>query len=171
MAGMPAPYPTRALRESELTPGFPGGVLVTRHALDARYAWDAGQAIGGFLEGLAAGRILGRRCGGCERVLVPPRMFCEECFRPTEEWVQLPDVGTVVSHSLCRVAWDLAPRAVPQICALIELDGRPSARLFHILGNVSPARVTDGLRVRAIWRPRSERTASILDIRHWEIHA
>ncbi len=30
-------------------------------------------------------------CSACERTLVPPRAFCERCFRPTDGWTDVPD--------------------------------------------------------------------------------
>ena len=42
-----------------------------------------------FLRGLQDAEIWGRKCDGCERVMVPPRMYCERCYRPTDRWVRL----------------------------------------------------------------------------------
>ncbi|MGH2726802.1 MAG: Zn-ribbon domain-containing OB-fold protein, partial [Actinomycetota bacterium] len=85
---------------------FRTGIAVD-HQVDARYAWDAGVAIGRYLEGLKQGKILARVCHGCERTLVPPRMFCEQCFRPTDEWAEVKDTGTVNTFSLAYVTWDM----------------------------------------------------------------
>jgi hypothetical protein len=38
----------------------------------AKYAWAAGTAMSRFLEELKNGRIIGRKCARCHRVLVPP---------------------------------------------------------------------------------------------------
>jgi len=78
----------------------------------ARYAWAAGIAISAFLEGLKRGKILGRKCVGCDRVLVPPRMFCERCFRPTDEWVELP--GTEVSPEELHIGMPVEPVWKPE---------------------------------------------------------
>lgn len=166
-AAVPPPYPTHALSEAQVRAAAGDGVLTVRHALASSYAWDAGLAIGGFLEGLLAGRILGRSCRSCGRVLVPPRMFCELCFLPTDGWVELPGAGTVTAFSVCRVSWDLAPLADPELPAVIQLGGAISARLLHRLGGVDPAGISVGMPVRAVWKPQSERTGSVLDIRYW----
>ena len=55
----------------------------------SRYEWDAGEAMGAFLEGLRDGRIVATYCASCERTLVPPRKFCERCFRPTDAWTEV----------------------------------------------------------------------------------
>jgi len=50
-----------------------GRVLFETWDPNARYAWDAGVAIGGYLQGLKAGKLTGRTCPECRRVLIPPR--------------------------------------------------------------------------------------------------
>jgi uncharacterized OB-fold protein len=136
------------------------------HEVDARYAWDTGVAVSRFLEGLREGRILGRACRQCERVLVPPRMFCERCFRPTDRWVEVERTGTVNTFSICHVSWDMKPLEEPEIPAVIEIDGSDGG-LMHTLGEVDPDSVRVGMRVEAVWKPPPERAGSILDISHF----
>jgi uncharacterized OB-fold protein len=154
------PFPTRSLTAVELREQ----VVTVSHAVRARYAWDAGVAIGGYLDGLKAGKLLGRHCRTCGRTLVPPRMFCEQCFRLTDGWVEVPDTGTVNTFSVCYVTWDMQPLTVPELPAVIELgDGG----ILHKLGEIDPADVRVGMPVRAVWKPAADRVGSILDIRHW----
>ena len=167
---MPQPFPTRSLSDAELREG----VVTVSHALRAEYAWDAGVAIGAYLDGLRAGRILGRTCRRCDRVLVPPRMFCEQCFRPTQGWVEVPATGRVATFSVCYVTWDMQPLVLPELPAVIELgEGRaeagvgPHPGILHRLGGVDPDDVSIGMRVRAVWKPAREREGSVLDIRYW----
>jgi acetyl-CoA C-acetyltransferase len=136
------------------------------HAVDARYGWDAGVAIGRFLDGLREGRILGRECRGCERVLVPPRMFCERCFRGTDAWVEVERSGVVQTFSICHVRWDMKPLEQPELPAVISIDGSDGG-LLHRLGEVSPDEVRIGMAVEAVWRPEADRTGSILDIAYF----
>ncbi len=136
------------------------------HALDARYSWDAGVAIGRYLDGLREGRILGRECRGCERVLVPPRMFCERCFRGTDAWVEVESTGVVQTFSICNVRWDMEPLEEPELPAVIAIDGSDGGFL-HRLGEVAPEAISIGMAVEAVWRPEAERTGSILDISHF----
>jgi acetyl-CoA C-acetyltransferase len=136
------------------------------HAVDARYAWDAGVAIGRYLDGLREGRILGRQCRACDRVLVPPRMFCERCFRETDGWVEAEATGVVQTFSVCHVRWDMEPLAEPELPAVIAIDGSDGGFL-HKLGEVAPDDVRIGMAVEAVWRPETERTGSILDIAYF----
>ena len=151
-----------------------GDTLVTEWKVKAEYTWDTGTAVGTFLEGLKAGRILGIKCTNCNRVLIPPRAFCELCFRPINEWVQLSDTGLINTFSVSFVNWDATRRERPEIPAVIEIEGAsPGMGILHLLGQVGNdldsvlKKVSIGKRVRAVWKPARERTGSITDIRYF----
>ncbi|HEX6844910.1 MAG TPA: Zn-ribbon domain-containing OB-fold protein [Actinomycetota bacterium] len=135
--------------------------------LDIRYAWDPGQAVGAFLDGLSEGRILATTCSSCGRTLVPPRAFCERCFRPTDGWVELPSTGTVETFSICHVAWDMRSLEEPELPAVIRIDGASDGGFLHRLGEIDPMAIRIGTEVEAVWRPIDERSGSILDIAYF----
>ncbi len=147
-------------------------VSVTPWTPALEYAWDAGEAISRFLQGLQEGRILGVRCRRCGRTVTPPRTFCEVDFRPMDEWVELPDTGTINTFSICYVTWDMKPLRRPQIPAVIEIDGTaPRVGFLHLIGGVRGRTVDDvrrqisvGTPVRAVWKPPRQRTGAITDI-------
>jgi uncharacterized OB-fold protein len=158
------PYATggRALSDEEFR-SAPGAV---EHGVDARYAWDAGVAVGRYLDGLRRGHLLGRECRRCERVLVPPRMFCERCFRGTDGWVEVEHTGIVQTFSICHVTWDMQRLETPEVPAVIAIDGSDGGFL-HKLGEVRPEDVHVGMAVEAVWKPIGEREGSILDIAYF----
>jgi len=133
----------------------------------ARYAWDTGVAIGRFLAGLKEGRLLARRCHRCQRVLLPPRMFCEQCFRPTNDWLTIPDTGTVNTYSISHIRWDASPLEDPVVIAVVRIDQTSDGGLLHYLGGVDGTDVRIGMRVQAVWKPEAQREGSILDIIHF----
>ncbi len=145
---------------------FRSAVGAVEHAVDARYAWDTGVAISRFLDGLQQGKVLGRECRGCERVLVPPRMFCERCFRETDAWIEVESTGVVQTYSICHVSWDMQALDEPEIPAVIWIDGSDGA-LLHVLGDVRPDDVRVGMSVEAAWKSKGERVGSILDIAYF----
>ena len=142
----------------------PGAVDTT---FDGAYRWDPGAAAGAFLDGLQEGRIRATTCSSCGRTLVPPRAFCERCFRPTDGWIDVSTSGTVETFSLCYVTWDMHQLDVPEIPAVIRLDGASNGGFLHLIGDVDPDDVRIGMRVEAVWRPEAEREGSILDISHF----
>ncbi len=146
-----------------------GKVLTFKWRPNAKYAWSAGIAYGRFLEELKNGRIIGRRCRECERVLVPPRMFCEQCFRSTDEWVFVKNTGKINTFSISYLDADARRIKTPIPVAVIDLDGAsPGIGILHKLGNVDPKRIYIGMRVRAVWKPAKQREGSVTDIKYWE---
>jgi uncharacterized OB-fold protein len=106
-------------------------------------------------------------CSQCERTLVPPRKFCERCFRPTDTWTDVEAVGTVQTFSICHVRWDMVPLDPPELPAVIRLDDASEGGFLHTLGEVDPATVTIDMAVEAVWKPLEDRAGSILDIAYF----
>ena len=135
---------------------------------NAQYAWDAGVAIGRYLAELKEGRLIGVHCRQCRRTVIPPRNFCEWCFRPMDDWIALPDTGTVNTFSLCYVTWDMKRVEEPEISAVIDIDGtKPLVGIMHLLGEVAPDHVKIGMKVKAVWKPSKEREGAITDIKYF----
>jgi uncharacterized OB-fold protein len=146
-----------------------GTYLVERYETSLGYSWSSGVAIGRYLEGLKEGIIWGRSCHVCRRTLVPPRMYCEQCFRPTDEWVRLGDTGRVITYSISYVNSDASRRGEPIIVAVIGIDGASPKEIgiLHILAEIEPAKVRVGMRVAAVWKEGQSRTGAITDIRYF----
>lgn len=143
--------------------------LLTSYETELRYAWTTGRATSRFLAGLRKAEVWGTKCGGCLRVLVPPRTYCERCFRTTSDWVRVRDTGSVQTYSISYVNADASRRRTPILVAVVAIDGAsPGMGLLHLLGRVAPRRVSVGMRVRAVWRNEASRSGSITDIRHFE---
>ncbi len=150
------------------TEEFRSGRFTQEYRPRAEYAWDTGPAIGRYLEELKNGRLVGRHCHSCDRTFIPPRSFCELCFRPADDWVVLQNTGVVNTFSLCYITWDMQVLTEPQIPAVIEIDGAsPEHGILHLLGDVDPQDVSVGMKVQAVWKPADDRTGAITDILHW----
>ena len=145
-----------------------GRVTQTRFRPDAKYAWAAGEAMTRFLEELEAGRLIARTCNGCKRILFPPRMFCEECFRPTDAWTYIRDTGTIETFSVSYLDTDAKRIADPILVGVVSLDGAsPKMGMMHFFGEMTKDEIHIGMRVKASWKPTGERTGSVLDIRYF----
>jgi uncharacterized OB-fold protein len=146
--------------------------------ISLRYLHVPGEAISRFLNGLKEGRITGTQCDACGRVLIPPRHFCEWCFRRVDRWVEHPGTGTVSTYSFSYIGTDPGVRLEkPEIVAVIWFDGtvvkRPASKtvvhaagILHRLRGVEPSEVRVGMAVKPVWR--RERVGSILDIDYFE---
>jgi uncharacterized OB-fold protein len=110
------------------------------------------------------GRILGSICQECDRTYVPGTIFCERCLGELDEWVDVGTTGEVHTFTLLFENYDGTPRQEPEIVAFVSFgDGG----IIHHLAEVAPEDVTIGMQVEAVFKPRSERTGSILDIEHF----
>ena len=144
-------------------------ILTTRWVPKAEYAWDAGVAIGRYLAELKNGKLVGVRCHHCQRTVIPPRVFCEWCFHPMDEWVELEDHGVVNTFSITYVRWDMVRVEQPLIPAVIEIAGASKGMgILHLLGEVDPKAVKIGMKVKAVWKPVKQRSGAITDIRYFK---
>ncbi|HXW37373.1 MAG TPA: Zn-ribbon domain-containing OB-fold protein [Nitrososphaerales archaeon] len=166
MSSKIAKYPGTEVTPEELESGR---FLLTSYETVTRYSWTSGVAISRFLDGLKEGEVWARRCNSCGRTIVPPRMYCEECFRPTDDWVRVKDRGTVSTFSISYVNADASRRKTPILVTVVWLDGAsPENGILHLLGEVKPKDVRVGMKVKAVWKPKSQREGAITDIRYFK---
>ena len=168
-AGPPPPPVLRPCRQPSLVGcafHSASGPWTTRST--SRTSGTPGEAMGAFLEGLRDGRIVATHCVSCERTLVPPRKFCERCFRPTDRWDEVAATGRRgdvldLPRSLGHAAAGPAGAARRDPAGRRE-PGRVPAQARR--GGAGRRRAS-GWRSRPCGRPLEERTGSILDIAYF----
>ncbi|TMR95031.1 DNA-binding protein [Nonomuraea basaltis] len=129
----------------------------------SEYRLQAGGALRVFLEGIERGVFLGSRCDQCDKVYVPLRHSCPECGSTISETRELPDTGTITTFAINNLPDPRAPQ-VPFVSAYILLDNA-DIPIIALIGDVPVHEVRQGMRVKAVWVPESERTASMANIR------
>ena len=133
-----------------------------------KFAWSVGIAIGRFLEELEKGRIIASTCSICGRIMVPPRVYCEKCFKPTDGWKYVEDTGTINTYSISYLAADASRLKEPILVAIIDLDGASEGMgIIHKLDEVDKNDVKFGMKVKAVWKPKEERVGAITDIKYF----
>ena len=146
-----------------------GKVPTIRFRPKVRYAWSAGTAMSRFLEELKKGKIVATRCDGCSRIMVPPRMFCEMCFKPIASWTNVKDTGVINTYSVSYISGDASRIKEPIVVAIVDLDGASKGMgILHKLGETNWKDVKFGMKVKAVWKPPEERTGSITDIKYFK---
>ena len=146
-----------------------GKVITVREDPYHRYARDLGIAWGRFLAEHKKGRLIASKCRKCNRVVLPPRIFCEYCFGNMDEWVYMPDTGTVRTFTLMYINIDGERLERPRIIGWIEIDGASQdIGLLGFLGEIEPQDVTFGMRVKAVWKPEGEREGKVSDIKYFK---
>jgi len=141
----------------------------------AEYAYSAGQAQSKFLLSLKEKKIIGRKCNKCGRVYVPPRMYCDDCFRPTDEWIEVKDEGVVETVVASFISWTRERIEKPEIVGVIRLFPSDDKDwvfpgLFHrICADFEDVKNMSvfGKKVKAVWK--ENRVGSIDDIECFEV--
>lgn len=110
-------------------------------------------------------RIMGMRCSSCNRVYVPARSVCKDCFAQLDEWVKVSDKGAVLTYTVVNESNNCQPVEPPLIYGIVQLDGADNG-FVHMLGGVEPENLTIGMRVQAVFK--EERKGSILDIKYFK---
>lgn len=100
---------------------------------DLSYRHALGETTGRFLAALGEGKLLGRRCPKCERVLVPARSFCDRCNRATEDWVQVGPAGTIEMFTIVYEPFKGLPEP-PYALVYATPDGASTALVGYLKG-------------------------------------
>ena len=120
-----------------------------------------------FLRAIVQGRVLGRRRSNGPEVYVPPRDYCPSDGVAMGEYVEVADVGTVVTFGIVNVPFAGQQIKPPYVTAYILLDGS-DVPIQHLVLGCEASEVRIGMRVRAVWTPEAERPASMKAIAHFE---
>jgi uncharacterized OB-fold protein len=148
------------MSKTETTPG-----VTIDGRIDVEYHWSAGVAGSRFFSELRdSGKILGAKCPECKRVLVPPRIFCEECFVDTDEWVEVSHQGEILTFAESYFGLQGQRLETPWYIGIVKLDGADGG-LFHRLVPEN-GDIAIGARVEA--ELEADRKGHILDIKHFK---
>jgi len=110
-------------------------------------------------------KIFGIRCPVCDLVYVPPRLSCKNCFTELKEWVEVSDIGTLLTYTVVYVPGENQPFEPPYAIGLIQLDGADTA-LMHVIGETDLEKLSIGMRLQAVFN--QERDGSIRDIKYFK---
>lgn len=83
-----------------------------------------------FEQYLAAGRLMGVRCVGCEAIWVPPRALCPDCHKSDMEWLAMAGTGKLVAFTSIFIGppWMVEQgfdRQHPYCTGVVKLDEGP----------------------------------------------
>lgn len=140
------------------------------HELAQSWRYASGDAMGRFAEGLKRRHIEAVQCGKCKRRYLPPRPFCGVCHLRMTDWVPVSDEGILEAWTVVYLpiidSRTGVTREGPYGMGLIRLDGADTT-LNHYLVETDSAKLSIGLRVKAVWR--EELQGVVDDILHFEV--
>jgi len=140
-------------------------------AMELEWRYAKGRYFSEFFEALREERrLLGLRCPECERVYLPPRPVCGNCYAELSEWVEVRDTGVIRAYTVVHLPildpTTGQPRPAPYGMALIQLDGADTT-INHYLAETDLSKLRIGRRVQAVWRP--ERRGNMGDILYFKL--
>ncbi|MFO7951562.1 MAG: Zn-ribbon domain-containing OB-fold protein [Bacillota bacterium] len=138
-------------------------------AFPVKNRYTAGVAGQWFFEELKDnGKIYGSRCKDCEITYVPPRLYCERCFKRLEkekDWLDVGTEGELYSFTVVHKTKSGEEKEEPSLIAAVKIaDGL----LVHRLTGIKPEEAEIGMKVVAELKPQAERQGKIKDIKHFK---
>ena len=119
-----------------------------------------------YLRGLQQGKLLGARTGDHGKVYFPPREADPATGKELDQFVELPDEGTVTTFAIINIPFAGQRIKPPYVAAYILLDGA-DIPFLHLVTGIDAADVRMGMRVRAVWKPRDQWGLGIDNIEHF----
>lgn len=113
-----------------------------------------------FLKALEEGKLLGGRTrngrdGKPGKVYFPPKEADPATGLALDEFIELPDQGTVTTFAVINIPFSGQRIKPPYVAAYVLLDGA-DIPFLHLVTEIDPADVRMGMRVQAVWKPREE---------------
>jgi len=135
--------------------------------MEADYNYTAGIAGDEFYQKLREeGKLLASPCATCGVAWLPPKIYCEKCLSHLTEFREIANEGTVSAFTVINVDIHEKKLSPPDVRALITFEGTRGGILHYL--NVPPDAVKIGMKVKAVLKPKEQRTGTILDIAHFE---
>ena len=141
-----------------------------RGDMQADYFYPSGIAGDKFFKHLMEkDTFLATKCKPCNKVLFPPRLYCEDCFEEIsdEDWMEVPASGKVKLFTKATLNAHGVKMEEPKVIALIDIDNTDGAMLGIIKTN-ELNKDFSGVRVKAVLRPKDNREGTLKDILYWQ---
>jgi uncharacterized protein len=131
----------------------PVTVQVTPSAIEIQHTASLPEST--FLRALEEGKLLGARTGKNGKVYFPPKEADPATGKELNEYVELPDKGTVTTFAVINIPFAGQRIKPPYVAAYVLLDGA-DIPFLHLVTEIDATDVRMGMRVQAVWKPREE---------------
>ncbi len=139
---------------------FPGAIPVN-------YVYTFGIAGEKFFRTIKdKGTFVASKCPHCNKLYVPPQIYCDECFGTLDQYVDIGIEGEIYSFTECYYDFKGNRYDEPHIMGLIKFDGVEGG-IIHRL-NVKKEDLKIGTKVVAVFKPAKSRTGSLDDILYFK---
>jgi uncharacterized OB-fold protein len=121
-----------------------------------QYEYTAGVAGEKFLRGLMDGKILAGYCPNCKESSLPARIYCVKCYGGITSYVEMGPVGKVRAVTTAK-------KGDGSTFVFVTFKGVRGGLVHRLLDGARA-----GSEVMPRFRPKAERTGSILDLQGFE---
>ena len=137
---------------------------------DLPYRYSLGKIAFKFFKELKEnGKLLGIKCSKCGKVYFPPRTICGDCLVEMKEsdMMEISDEGTLDGYTAVNYPF-VDPntgetRPFPYGYGAIKLNGA-NTWMLHFVAETDPSKISPGMRVKAVIKPKDERKGTLEDI-------
>jgi uncharacterized OB-fold protein len=135
--------------------------------ISVKFDYTPGQGTSLFLRSVKKGQLIGSICPDTGKVYCPPRSYSVETASPMTEIVNVPDTGIIYTFCIVNIKFYDQAQEVPYVSAYILLDGT-DLPIMHMISGIDINEVRSGMRVKAVWRDKSEWIESMENIKYFE---
>ena len=142
----------------------PVSIMIIPTGIEIQHSASAPESA--YLRALKEGKLLGARTGERGKVYFPPREADPATGKELDQFIELPDKGTVTTFAIVNVPFAGQRIKPPYVAAYILLDGA-DIPFLHLVADIDAADVRMGMRVEAVWEPRDQWGYGIDNISHF----
>jgi uncharacterized protein len=126
-----------------------------------QFKYTAGVAGERFLQLLRQEKIQASVCKSCNKMFLPARIFCKDCFVQLTEWKDVPYESAHI-YSFTRVKSGDSVETI----VLVKYDGVDGGLLGKFKAGREEPRI--GMKVRPVFKPKEQRKGELADIAYFE---
>jgi uncharacterized OB-fold protein len=95
----------------------------------------------------ADGRLMAVKCGGCGRVICPPREICPRCYGDKFDWIELKGRGKLLTYTIIHFPPSQFQALAPYAVGIVRLEEGP--QLSGMIKNVKLEDLRIGMEIQA----------------------
>lgn len=96
-----------------------------------------------FYKNVSEGKLMTAKCSKCEKVSLPPKPICTNCFSREFAWITLKGKGKLLSYTTIHVAPLAFQSMAPYTVGIVELE--EGMRLPGMIRGIEPEKIKVGM--------------------------
>ncbi|MEW6070199.1 MAG: Zn-ribbon domain-containing OB-fold protein [Candidatus Thermoplasmatota archaeon] len=84
------------------------------------YLYTVGVAGEKFFQGLKQGKLIAVKCNKCNKIFLPPKIYCLECFSELNNYVEIDNEGEVYSFTKLEIDLEGNKLDKPETIAFVK---------------------------------------------------